>query len=165
MQLLKRLKETNGKGFFVKGFSDKVNYEKFKEPEECEEKFVAIITDLTISGHVIVSSASVNENGMWEIICESGEKFTLPQEPKNVRNMINGKLTVRVRTQYFFEMVNVPYDDYEEVSDEINKGTQGYHLVGTVNGNEVVTSTIVSFFKDNNGKWHGITKSGSHYTI
>lgn len=150
---------------FVKGFAQEVNYNELKEPEECEGEFIAVITDLKTSGYVKVISANMNKDGKWLLECSNGDIYTLDKEPAVARELNFGKLI----TNFVAGITGTRYDEvfpdqYDDAIRAINRGDQSFQISGYISRRrKVLTSSVVRFWTDPEGKKHGVTKSGSHY--
>lgn len=154
------------KKIYVKGFAQDINFNTMVDPKECSGEFVAIITDLFTSGLIKVTSATETADGKWEIVCANGEHHVLDKEPAMPRIMLHGKLVTNFsRTLFGNTFDEVLPEEYQQAAEAIEKGERKYLLVGYVGRSEVNTSNLVKFWIDDTGKYHGLTRSGSHYII
>ena len=149
---------------FVKGFAQDKNFDVLVSPSDCHGEFLAIITDMIISDYLKITSATLKD-GKWIIKCSDGKNLTLDPEPDAPREMSYGKLVTNFTSD---DLLGDYYDivfqnEYDNVIKNISKGDKSYKLVGYIKGHEVVTSHLVKFWIDTNGKKHGMTLSGSHY--
>lgn len=151
---------------FVKGFAQEVDYDKLVSPSDCQDEFVAIITDLVTSEPLMVTSAVLTEAGKWSLKCTDGTALELEAEPKTPREMVYAIPVTNFRESVWGNSYDVVFpEDYDIVSRAISEGKQSYRLIGYIDRQKVVTSRFVKFWTDGTGKHHGITKSGSHYVF
>lgn len=145
------------KNIFVKGFVTD-NLFEFVNPEECVEPLKVVVTDLTITAIIEIASATKNGNG-WNIICHDGNSYVVEQEPENIRNIACAIVVKNYKDSFLGASYDVVLEDEY---DKVNKANEKCRLIGRVNGDKVVTGPLVKFWSDG-VRYHGITKSGTHY--
>lgn len=156
---------TDNTTIFIKGFAQNLNYEVLMDsPAKCEEEFIAVITDMSVSGYVKVTAAS-EEDGKWILTNGNGETFVLEKEPATPRKLEYCKLVKNFTRGLFGPTYTTIFpNQFKEASENIASGAKIYQLVGhTSQGHEIATSSLVKFWTDPSGVHHGLTKSGSHY--
>lgn len=153
---------------FVKGFVQKLYGDVFDDPSECQGEFIALLTDLVVTGHVNVTSVTKSDDGKWILECTDGKVRIFEKEPAAPRILNYGKLVTNFTRMFMEDRYDVVFpDEYEEVAQKIADGDKSYCFVGYPQGlkKQIATSSLIKFWTDPNGKNHGMTLSGSHYVF
>ena len=152
----------NTENIYVKGFLQNECDENYVDPAECKGNFVAVVTDLVVSGDINITSA-VEKNGTWQITCVNGQILYLKQEPEICRELQRGKLLPNYGETFFNYENTISSDDIDKAIKAIENGDRSYKLTGFVNGYEIDTSSVKKLWIDDMGNKHAITVTGTHY--